>query len=910
MKKFLLFVFLVSFFAMPLYSQIETIWTMTLGTSQSDIGNYIQPTSDGGFIIVGTAGDSSTDILLIKTDSVGNEVWSKTFGGSYDDEGYKARETSDGGFILIGKYVPDNDSTATNAYLVKTNSSGDSLWTKKFSFYSYFHDDISFDVVELEDSSYTIMIDTYDTLDELFGKLVNVNKYGEINWEKELNFYNDFVDFSLIQNENKEYLILSHRLDRLSSLLIKTDSLGNEIWYKNFDSYNSHPDCIANSIIENSNSNYIIVGSGHQHIWATELNNNGDSLWFKHYDIDEATVSSVFQQSDGGYLLGSSILYNVYGIKIDEDGDAVWENRISGVQEISSMCAINSKEYAILSASGNDLNLTKIKVNSTLVNIEGDSLWIDDDWDGFATGTLDGSSSYDSDSLAITEYKWIVDNTVVGTTAQIEIELPIGVNIVTLEITNGNGGTVSKDFQVNVYSYKMETNGPISASVSTIGDSLFFIASKDDRIYCFSDDDEEDWFLLTGGDLQSTTTIGPDNNIYVGSDDTRLYSFGIDGNFVWDKPMGGVVSSSPSITPQGTLYVGTSGERLYSINCADGQTNWNYLAGGAISSSPSVSASDDVFFGCDNGVFYCVNAQGSLKWSYETDDAIKSSPAIDDSGNVYFGSNDSYLYALSPAGSLLWRFQTGGAVVSSPAIDSDGNIYFGSEDGFFYCVSPSGVTQWQYYAKTPVDGSPTISQLSDLESDWRVYFGCSDGKFVALSLDGELAWYYETGDNITASPLVTDAGRIYIGSTDNSVYGFAEYAFTFLTNKVSSNTSHTPQWATFQKDNKRTGYAENVITDVKDNEVNNLPTQYSLMQNYPNPFNPTTTIQFELPEKSDVVLDVFNILGEKVATLINEEMSAGAKKVVFNAAGLSSGVYFYRLKAGNFVEVKKLTLLR
>jgi hypothetical protein len=89
-----------------------------------------------------------------------------------------------------------------------------------------------------------------------------------------------------------------------------------------------------------------------------------------------------------------------------------------------------------------------------------------------------------------------------------------------------------------------------------------------------------------------------------------------------------------------------------------------------------------------------------------------------------------------------------------------------------------------------------------------------------------------------------------------------------------------------------------------------IPTEYTLAQNYPNPFNPTTTIQFALPKSGNVTLVVYDVLGRAVANLVNENLNAGYHTINFNASSLSSGVYFYRLSAGDFVSVKKLMLLK
>ena len=89
-----------------------------------------------------------------------------------------------------------------------------------------------------------------------------------------------------------------------------------------------------------------------------------------------------------------------------------------------------------------------------------------------------------------------------------------------------------------------------------------------------------------------------------------------------------------------------------------------------------------------------------------------------------------------------------------------------------------------------------------------------------------------------------------------------------------------------------------------------IPTEYSLAQNYPNPFNPSTVIRFGLPKKSHVSLVIFNAVGQRLAELVNEEKEAGYHEVSYNASGLASGFYMYRLKSGEFVQTRKLLLVR
>lgn len=112
--------------------------------------------------------------------------------------------------------------------------------------------------------------------------------------------------------------------------------------------------------------------------------------------------------------------------------------------------------------------------------------------------------------------------------------------------------------------------------------------------------------------------------------------------------------------------------------------------------------------------------------------------------------------------------------------------------------------------------------------------------------------------------------------------------------------------------NWASGYAMNIhtngINDVEGDE--NIPTEFSLAQNYPNPFNPSTTINFSLPEASNLKLDIYTLTGELVINLANDYMPAGNHQVTFNAAGLTSGIYLYKLTAGDYSSTKKMTLLK
>jgi hypothetical protein len=89
-----------------------------------------------------------------------------------------------------------------------------------------------------------------------------------------------------------------------------------------------------------------------------------------------------------------------------------------------------------------------------------------------------------------------------------------------------------------------------------------------------------------------------------------------------------------------------------------------------------------------------------------------------------------------------------------------------------------------------------------------------------------------------------------------------------------------------------------------------IPDRVVLGENYPNPFNPTTMIAYDIPSPGHVMLKVYNLLGQEVAVLVDEDLPAGRYQVSWNASGLASGLYFYRIQAGSFVDTKKLLILK
>ena len=130
---------------------------------------------------------------------------------------------------------------------------------------------------------------------------------------------------------------------------------------------------------------------------------------------------------------------------------------------------------------------------------------------------------------------------------------------------------------------------------------------------------------------------------------------------------------------------------------------------------------------------------------------------------------------------------------------------------------------------------------------------------------------------------------------------------------ISDNEGVSLAWAGTFNGEEDVYYSRINQTPVSINnaqEGRQLPKSFLLSQNFPNPFNPSTTIEYQLPQAEFVSLKVFDVLGNEIVTLVNEEKSAGSYEVEFKAENLPSGTYFYKFQAGNFFETKKMLLIK
>jgi hypothetical protein len=171
-------------------------------------------------------------------------------------------------------------------------------------------------------------------------------------------------------------------------------------------------------------------------------------------------------------------------------------------------------------------------------------------------------------------------------------------------------------------------------------------------------------------------------------------------------------------------------------------------------------------------------------------------------------------------------------------------------------------------------------------------------------------WQTETGDGKIAFQYLT------VNNTTGS-YADNDYATVGIEDHTQQDGLQVSYWNSYSPGSAplATGRAYLFTTLHVSTPVNNdnqpiLPTQYSLGQNYPNPFNPVTYIPYSIRESGTVKLDIYNVLGRKLITLVNEPQTAGAHRAFLDASSLASGIYFYRLDAGSFTQTRKMVLLK
>jgi len=323
----------------------DTAWTKTIGGTDYDLGYSVQQTNDGGYIIAGyteSYGAGDYDVYLIKTDSSGDTLWTRTFGGTEYDPGFSVQQTTDGGYVVAGS--TNSYGGSSDIYLIKTDSGGDTTWTRAFGGTDY---DAGYFVQQTNDEGYII---TGLTLSYGAGGadvyLIKTDSSGDTLWTKTFGGYEWEYGFSVQQTIDDGYIVTgftdSYGAGVDDVYLIKTDLNGDTLWTRTYGGYNHDAGYFAQ---QTADGGYIVAGttesygSGGEDVYLIKTNSGGDAMWTKIIGGTEYDGGHSIQQTiDGGYIVaGYTQSYgsggsDVYLIKTDSSGDTLWTKTIGGIQ--------------------------------------------------------------------------------------------------------------------------------------------------------------------------------------------------------------------------------------------------------------------------------------------------------------------------------------------------------------------------------------------------------------------------------------------------------------------------------------------------------------------------------------------------------------------------------------------------
>jgi large repetitive protein len=534
---------------------------------------------------------------------------------------------------------------------------------------------------------------------------------------------------------------------------------------------------------------------------------------------------------------------------------------------------------------------------------------------------LDGSSSYDADHDPLA-YLWEC------------VGKPDGASVL---ISNPTAAAASARLSKHgVYRFRL------TVSDGSDGSSSDFVTVhcglKWKTFICPYDAWNEDHGALSYCSVLSPA-IGSDGSVYTGSPwyTGELHALNPDGTHRWIANRNGQANiPSPVILEDGTIYHGGTAFTpdsviAWSVESLPETRSW-------ADQTPALGPDSVLYFGLT-----AVRPGGSIQWTVVDDsNPVLSDPVIGSDGVVYFGRMDG-LEALNPDGILRWRFGEGGFFLS-PAVGSDGTLYTATASDTLIALNPDGTLRWNfpsgkgYFTSAPVIGP-----------DGTVYAGTSEGRLFAVRSDGSQAWAFDAGNPI-GNMAIDSNGRIYFGSgnsliavdpdgaenwsyplggpmhfcgpsiaPDGTLYAVSRDGFLYAFFTGSLGLADSP-WPKFHRDNRNTGRAPaapdtNAVVVRNPDGGRQAPDRFVLLPNHPNPFNPETAIAFGLPKTSDVRIELYNAMGQRVRTLVSSRMEAGWHSVRWDgrdASGktVNSGVYIVRITADRFEASGKMMMMK
>ena len=405
-----------------------------------------------------------------------------------------------------------------------------------------------------------------------------------------------------------------------------------------------------------------------------------------------------------------------------------------------------------------------------------------------------------------------------------------------------------------------------------------------------------EWLLYQlSDDNSNVTAISEDNdgNMWFANRQGVIYKLEADSIMVYDSTSSGFTDVGRiwgmAVDQQNNIWIASQDTGLIKF---DG-TNWTYF----------------------NMLEIAPNSIRNSAWDVEVDDENNIWVGTYWAGLAKYDGNEWTIY--DDTNSPMPQVQMEINVI---CIDSEGKLWYGSDmdgGGRFDRVSNWTIFLWEFYS---------IYSIAVEETGIAWFKG-----WVPRRLENDSTWidYYNWGFNfpmVSTYAIAIDTNNVKwfakedLDNPKNGVMTFDDENLSEIFppfNEVLDSSVNVYSVFIDGENNKWLGYTNGyVVKYIGDNiagveeDEQELPSNYTLSQNYPNPFNPVTIVKYTLPENGNINLAVYDLLGREVALLINEEQSVGNYEISFDASGLASGVYIYRMQVNDFITSKKMMLLK
>jgi len=387
----------------------------------------------------------------------------------------------------------------------------------------------------------------------------------------------------------------------------------------------------------------------------------------------------------------------------------------------------------------------------------------------------------------------------------------------------------------------------------------------------------------------------------------------------WVSSYGGFVAAEALATSGNTIVTATHNNGMYATT--DAGANWVAASTGLPVASITYKLAyhgGDVIAVADGNWGMYRSTNNGTSWTQSGFTGIWLTSIFIDGSNLFVGTNGNGVYLSTDNGTNWTQVNSGfGTQIGIWTFAKIGNNLFaggGSSMGNGVFMTTDNGANWTRPANNGINAQSMVT-LSAIGNN--LFAGTFSNGMLLSTDNGENWTAINSGlTNMAIRSAIVVGNNLFVGTNGGGVYLTTDNGTSWTTQ--NTGLGYLFVYALSICDSKLFAGGigvwsrplSDMITSVEEIKGTNLPAEFSLQQNYPNPFNPTTNIGFQITNYGFVSLKIFDVLGKEIATLVNENLSAGKFSVDWNAENVSSGLYFYKLSTEKYSETKRMILMK